>query len=63
MPQKNALKAVSLVAAFALGGLLVHAADSPDFLFGLGTDFLSGLMFGAAIALAIRVGSISPRQP
>ena len=59
----NTLKAVLLVAGLALGGLIVHAADSPDFLFGLGTDFFSGLMFGAAIALAIRATSSAPRQP
>jgi len=42
-----------LVAGLALGGVLVRAADSPDFLFGLGTDFISGFLFGAAIMLAV----------
>lgn len=42
------------VAGLALAGLLIHVADSPDLLFGLGTDFISGVMFGVAIVLAAK---------
>jgi hypothetical protein len=42
------------IAGLALAGVLVRAADSPDLLFGLGTDFISGFLFGAAIMLAAR---------
>ena len=50
-----------LFAGLALGGLLVRAADSPGLLFGLGTDFLSGFMFGAAIVIAVRGISMAGR--
>ena len=55
--------AMLLFAGLALGGVLVRAADSPGLLFGLGTDFVSGLMFGGAIVLAVRAISGETRQP
>ena len=54
---------ILLFAGLALGGVLVRAADSPELLFGLGTDFVSGFMFGAAIVLAARAISGAARQP
>lgn len=61
MIRSKQLTSTLTVAGVALVGLLIRAADSPEALFGLGTDFISGFMFGMAIVLAVKAVSGAQR--
>lgn len=62
MLRSKQLRSTLTVAGIALVGVLVRAADSPEALFGLGTDFISGFMFGMAIMLAVKAVSGAQSQ-
>jgi len=63
MLPKSKMTSTTLIAALAFGGLFVRYAESPSALLGLGTDFISGVMFGAAIALVIHALGRSAANP
>lgn len=59
---KSKLTWALFLAGLVIAGMLIRAADAPGFLFGLGTDFISGVLFGVAIALSMRAISESYRR-